>query len=80
MKVKKLVYKYDDGGYYAWMGESISFAVKHVTNDPLEAADFSSYIHPEKDLPSEAGKLIWITGTFEEGEEYNRVKEEVTSE
>ena len=68
MKERKLVYKYDAGGYYVWRGESSIYIVDHRTNSIFEAFDYSSYLHPEEDLPNEKGKLVWVSGKFIESD------------
>ena len=64
MKERKLVYQYDAGDYYAWMGESTACKVDHRTNSIFSAQDFSGYLIPEEILPNEKGKLIWVTGSL----------------
>lgn len=44
----KIVYKYDNGGYYCWMGENPNRVVIHKTYDLEEAADFGFYEKQEE--------------------------------
>lgn len=45
----KKAFKYNDGTYYAWMGESTAYNVIHKTKNPWNASDFSAYLN-EKDV------------------------------
>ena len=72
---RKLVFQYDDGSFYAWRGESRSYAVEHKTNTVHDADDFSHLMYPEQDAdpmgwPDPKGKLIWVSITYELDIEY----------
>jgi hypothetical protein len=62
--MSKKVFKYNDGTYYAWLGESTGHIVIHKTSLIAEAVDFGGFLH-EKDaldgIPRyDGGKLIEV--------------------
>ena len=70
-EIKKLVYKYPNGEYYEWRGESLGCAIKHRTRSLHNANDYSSLLYPEKDgLFDKSGKFVWVKVEYTEDQTY----------
>lgn len=65
MLIKKVVWAYHKGGFYKWRGECATTAVEHVTNDVLEAADFSgnAVLKVPQGVSVNSGNFVerWVT-------------------